>query len=112
MRRALHQAGLGASGIGEGAGLEAKQFRLQQRLRDGGAVDLDERPLGAWAAVVDDPRHQPLARARFPLQQQRGDKGTPHGVEGGEVANLGTQGINDGSMAHEAVCGMGVRDQV
>src|SRR5262249_11869315 len=58
-RRRLEEAGLGTSGIGERAGFEAKQLCLQQGLRDGGAVDIEERSLGAGATVMDDPRHQP-----------------------------------------------------
>jgi len=44
-------------GVSEGAGRKTKQFRLQQRVRDGGAVDLNEWAVGTWAAIVDDPRH-------------------------------------------------------
>ena len=111
VQRAFHEAGLGAFGIGEGTGLEAKQFHLQQGLRNGGAVDLDERPLSTWATVVGDPCHQPLARARFPLQQERWDKGTPHRVESSEIADLIAQGLDDRRIAHDAISGMGVRDR-
>ena len=109
--RTLHQAGLGTFGIREGAGLEAEQFHLQQRLWDGGTVDLDEGTVSPRTAVVDDAGNQPLARASLPLQQQRRDRGTPHRVEGGEVADLGAQGIDSGSMAHDAVCRMDGRDR-
>ena len=71
-RGRLKQAGLGAFGIGEGPGLEAEQLRLQQRLGDGRAVDLEERPRGARAAVVDDAGDQPLAGAGFALEQDGG----------------------------------------
>ena len=112
VHRALQETRLSAFGIRESAGLKAEQFHLQQRLWNGRAVDLDERPLDARAAVVDDPRHQSLARTCFSLEQQRRDKRTPYGVKGGEVADLGTQGVNDRSMPHEAVRGMGVRDRI
>jgi hypothetical protein len=111
LHRALHQTGLGTSGIREGAGLEAEQFHLQQRLWDGGTVDLNEGTVSPRTAVVDDAGNQPLARAGLPLQQQRRDRGTPHRVEGGEVADLGAQGLDSGSMAHDAVCRMGGRDR-
>jgi hypothetical protein len=54
VRRALQETGLSASGVGEGAGLEAEQLYLQQRLRDSSAVDVDERTLGARTALMDD----------------------------------------------------------
>jgi hypothetical protein len=106
VRGAFHKAGLGTFGISERARLKAEQFHLQQRFRDGRAVDIDKRPLGARTTVVDDPCDQPLACARFPLQQQRWDKGTPNGVEGSEMANLRPQRVNSGSIAHNAVRGM------
>ena len=94
----LEQAGLGAFGIGEGPGLKAKQLGLQHGLRDGGAVDVEEGPLGTRAAVVDDARHQPLAGAGLPLQQHRGDGGIPQRIKGGEVADLGAQGREGGAV--------------
>jgi hypothetical protein len=112
LRCALHETQLGAFGVGKGAGLEAEQLHFQERLRDGGTVDVDKRTVSAWAAVMDDARHQPLARTRFPLEQQGRDKRTPYGVKGGEVADLGAQGLDSGSMPHNTVRGMGVRDRV
>jgi hypothetical protein len=40
----LEKAGLGLARVGERAPLEAEQFRLEQRLGNGGAVHLHERP--------------------------------------------------------------------
>ena len=54
-----------ATRAGEGALFVAEQFALQQRFRDGGAIDLDERPGGARAPGVDDVGHHFLAHAAF-----------------------------------------------
>jgi hypothetical protein len=99
----LQQAGLGAFGIGKRSGFKAKEFRLQQRLRDGRAVDVGERPLGPRAAVVDDPRHQPFARAGLALEEHRGCMRTPDGVEGGQVADLRAEGADRWRTAQETV---------
>jgi hypothetical protein len=66
------QAWLGALGIREGPRLGAKLFGFQQTLRDRDAVDLDEYTVGAWAAVMDDPRYRPLAGSRFPAEEASG----------------------------------------
>ena len=94
-------------GIGEGAGLDAEQLGLQQRLRDGRTIDLDERARGARAAVVDDAGHQPLAGAGLPLQQDGGDGGMPDGVEAGQVPDLRAQGLERWGLADETVEGVG-----
>ena len=49
--------------VGEGAALVAEQLRLEQRVGDGGAVDRDERLLGARRVEVQRARHQLLAGA-------------------------------------------------
>jgi hypothetical protein len=77
----LEEARFGPFGIGEGASLEAEQLRLQQRLRDGGAVDLDKRPLRTGAAVMNDACHQPFPRAGFPTEQQGRDERIAEGVK-------------------------------
>jgi hypothetical protein len=46
----FEEARLGTLGIGESVSLVAKEFRLQQRLRDGGTVHIDEGPRGARPA--------------------------------------------------------------
>ena len=53
---------LRAGGAGEGALLVAEQLVLEQRLRDGRAVDGDERPLGAVRQLVQ--RRAPSAPCR------------------------------------------------
>ena len=56
---------------GEGAALMAKQFGLQQVLRDGRRVDGHERPVGHGRVLVQRARHQLLARARFAGNEHR-----------------------------------------
>ena len=62
-RALLELADAAAVGPGEGALLVAEQLALQQVLRDGGAVEGQERRLGARAVLVDRPGHQLLAGA-------------------------------------------------
>jgi hypothetical protein len=87
-RSRFEEAWFGTSGIGEGASLVAKEFCLDQRLRDSGTVHIEEGPLGTWTAVVDDVCHQPLPRAGLAVQQNSGDQGMADGVEGSQVADL------------------------
>ena len=55
----------------EGAALVAEQLGLDQRLGERGAVDRHERLRGARAALVEQPRHQLLARAALARDQRR-----------------------------------------
>ncbi len=57
------QAGMIGMRAGEGAAAMAEQFGLEQLGRHRGAVDGDERPSGAWTALVDGARQQLLAGA-------------------------------------------------
>ena len=54
-----------ALGSGEGPALVAKELRLDQGGGDGGAVDGNERPIGAGAGGVDSTGDQLLARSGF-----------------------------------------------
>jgi hypothetical protein len=56
---------------GEGARRMAEQFRFDEVLGDGGAVDGHKRPLAAWAAGVQGARKHLLAHARFALDEHR-----------------------------------------
>ena len=76
----LELADAAAVGAGEGALLVAEQLALQQVLRDGGAVERQERRLGAGAVLVDGARDQLLAGAALAGDQHR------H-VLGGDAAN-------------------------
>ena len=60
-----------AAHAGRRAILDPEQLRFEQRLDDRRAVDGDERPLAPAAEVVNLPRHELLARARFALDQNR-----------------------------------------
>jgi len=59
-------------GPGERALLVAEELRFDQLLRDGGAVDLDERLPGPQAMGVDGPGHELLARAALPVDEDGG----------------------------------------
>ena len=61
-----------ALGAGEGAFLVAKEFGLDQRLGDGGAVDRHKRRIAALAEVVDGIGQQLFAGAGF-TQNQNGN---------------------------------------
>ncbi len=63
--RQLEAPRLGADGAGEGALVVAEQLRLHERLGDGGAVDLDERPRVPRGVLVQRARDQLLAGPRL-----------------------------------------------
>ena len=65
----LEQAGLRATGVGEGALLVTEELALQQGLGDGRTVEIHERPLGAGPVAVEQLRHQVLARSRLALDE-------------------------------------------
>ena len=65
----LELAGLAAAGSSEGALLITEEFALQQVLRDGGAIDLDEWAGGAAGLFMNHARDQILAHAAFAAQQ-------------------------------------------
>ena len=68
----FNQADLARVRVGEGAFLEAEQLTLNQVGGQCRAVDLDERRLGAGAALVAGARHEFLAGASFTQHQNRG----------------------------------------
>ncbi len=63
--RGLEETRLGLHRAGERSALEAEQLGLQQRLGDGGAVQVYERPCRPGALAVDAAGQQALARARL-----------------------------------------------
>ena len=65
----LEAAGLRRVRAGEGAALVAEQLALDQRRRQRGAVDDDERPVAPAALAVERAREQLLARARLAEEQ-------------------------------------------
>src|SRR5262249_54736620 len=67
----LQQTGLRLLGVREGPSLEAEQLGLQQRPRDGRAVDADEGTSGTRARPVKHAGHQALADPRLAEQEDR-----------------------------------------
>ena len=68
--RALQRAG-------EGPALVAEQLALDERRRQRGAVDGDDRPVAPAAAVVEGPRDEVLARPRL-AEEEDGRVGRGH----------------------------------
>jgi hypothetical protein len=69
--RQLDLPGFGLVGAGERPALVAEQLRFQQLFGQRRAVDRDERAALARRGLVNEPRHDFLARARFSLQENR-----------------------------------------
>ena len=70
--RLLEPAGARLGGAGEGAALVAEQLGLEQCVRNGRAVDLDEGLVAPPAGQVHRAGEQFLAGARLAQQQHRG----------------------------------------
>ena len=73
--RHLDQAVLHLVGAGEGALLVAEDLRLDEVLRQGGAVQGDERRVLPRAVVPDRVRHELLAGAALALDEHRRVRG-------------------------------------
>ena len=67
----VEQALLGGEGAGEGAALVPEELGLDELPGEPGAVDVDERALGAGADGVDPPREDALAGPGLPEQEHR-----------------------------------------
>ena len=65
----LEQSAFRRSSVGEGAPLVPEQFALDERSRERGRVDGNERPASARGLVVNAPGRVPLAGARFAGEQ-------------------------------------------
>ena len=89
----LEEARFRLLGVGEGASLETEQLGLEQPLRDGGAVDGDERAAGARARAMEDAGHQTLAGSRLALDQDRREAGGSPGAAH-EPADIGAEGLH------------------
>ena len=72
----------------------AEELALEEGLRDGGAVDGDERPLPAPPRLVDDPRGQLLARAALAGDEDRG-------VGVADLLDQGPDAADRRRLAHE-----------
>src|SRR5690606_29108373 len=97
--RAFEVALLLAGGTGEGAALMSEQLVFQQRLTEGGAVDLEKVLLPAPRQVVQPGGYQLLAGAALSDNQhrlvERGDAGDMflHLQEAGRFADHPRRGI-------------------
>jgi hypothetical protein len=94
----LEEPRLGAPRIGEGTALEAKQFGFEQRLGDCRAVDVDERPPGSGATLVEDTGDDALAGPGLALDEHGRPSASwattneprdlpPHGFDGWALAD-------------------------
>ena len=113
MLRQLKFSGLAPRpGAGEGAGLIAEQLAFHQILRNGGAVDFDERAAGAAAAVVQGLRHDLLAYAALPHDADAGlagggpGGGAQHGYERLAVAQHIAKGGGQAVLAGQLILEM------
>ena len=71
--RGLEEAPLGLSRVREGAALVAEHLRLEERVRDGGAVDVDEGAARAGAGAMEGLSDEALPRSRLALDENRGE---------------------------------------
>ncbi len=85
---------LPGAGPGEGPLLVAEEFVLEERLRDGRAIDGDERPLGAGRELVNRAGQKLLARAAFAEDQDRA-------LAGRHALNLKQRGLEALARADE-----------
>jgi hypothetical protein len=98
----LEPAGAVLGGPGEGAADVAEQLALEQVRGDRGAVEGDERALGAGAPAVDRAGEALLAGAGLAEDQHRG-------VGRGDLAGLGREGPHDRAVrALEHAVGLGL----
>ena len=102
-------------GAGEGAALVAEQLALQQRLGNGGAVDGDERLVGAVAVLVEGAGDEFLAGAGLAADQHR-DRGGGHPADflvdvlhGAAAADEGETGGAGFAQLHRLGHALGVR---
>ena len=67
----LEESRLRVRGVGECSALVAEQLRLEQLLRQPGAIQIDERSARPRRAVVNQLRKDALAAPRLPFDQNR-----------------------------------------
>src|SRR5262249_57572151 len=95
-RALLELADAATLGAGEGALLVAEELALQQALRDGGAVEGQERRLGPGAVLVDGAGDQLLAGAAL-AGDQHGDVLSRDAADGLVDLAHGGAGADDGA---------------
>ena len=82
------------------AALEAEQLGLEQALRDGGAVDVDERTAAPRACLVDDAGEESLAGAGLSLEEH-GRLARDPGLPAQEVAYILPEHGHGGAVSDE-----------
>ena len=107
--RALEQAFFAAARVGESAGFESEEFAFEQRVRERGAVQFDERHGCARAGVVDGFGEHSFAGAAFALNKDGGVVGL--GGFAGDFEHAASVGIF-GDDASEVVASLGLLDVV
>ena len=83
---------------GEGAALVAEELALEERVRDRGAVDRDERMVAARGEHVDRPREELLARPALALEEDGG-------VRRGDALGLRAHGLAEPADS-PTICGI------
>src|SRR5262249_15035574 len=83
----LDQPRLAATGVGEGATLVAEELGLQQGVRNGRAVHIDEGPARAGPVPVDETREEALPGPGLSLNQDGGQP-PPRGGRRDEMGEL------------------------
>ncbi len=101
----LEEPRLGLPGVRERAPLESEQLRLEQRLRDGGAVDVDERARGPRAGPVNRPRQQALPGPGLPEDQDRRQAPRAPGLSLEQAAHLRPDRRHAGTLTEQVADG-------
>jgi hypothetical protein len=99
--RRLQEPGLGVPGVRERPALEPEELRLEQGLGNGRAVHVHERPGGPRPRAVEDPRQEPLPRARLTQEQDRGRPPRSPALPAEQPAHLLADGRDRGALAQE-----------
>ena len=120
--RLLKTADAPRLGAGERAAFVAEQFAFQQRIRDGGAIDGDERFVGAEAVLINRAGNQFLAGPGGAANQDRGGCGRdpsdflvdglhrPAFADDGRLVRPGLAHFH--RFGHEPAAGDGGSDQI
>ena len=104
----LEEAHARRLGVGERAALVPEQLRLGEALRQRGAVDLDERPGGARAVVMQPAGDAGLAGAGFALEQHRREIAAKPLVRGDDLVELLAERLKRVAEKQAVAGGVGV----
>src|SRR5262245_32455299 len=100
--RGLHETVLGGGSVREGPALVAEEFGLEQGLRDGGAVDLDEGSGAPRPRSVDAPGEESFARAGLAQDENRWGPARAR-LAGQEPGHLSPNRVDPGAPALKLV---------